>query len=89
MSRRIHRLLVLTVLTVPVTVGASVPASAGFAAPVSVPTTTIATGTVAAPASVTVTVDQYYLTYQPRLSVLTLTDHGWTAESPQSAVLTC
>jgi hypothetical protein len=38
---------------------------------------------------VTVTVDQYYLTYQPPLSVLTLTDHDWTAESPQSAVLTC
>lgn len=35
------------------------------------------------------TVDRAYLSYQPRVSVMTLTSYGWTAESAKSAVLTC
>ena len=35
------------------------------------------------------TVDQSYLNYQPRISIITLTSYGWTAETPRSAVLTC
>ncbi|TFV52733.1 hypothetical protein [Blastococcus sp. TF02A-35] len=34
-------------------------------------------------------VDRAYLNYQPRVSIITLTSYGWTAESPRSAVLTC
>jgi hypothetical protein len=34
-------------------------------------------------------VDRAYLDYQPRVSVITLTNYGWTAESPRSAVLAC
>jgi hypothetical protein len=35
------------------------------------------------------TVDADNLALQPRLSVTTLTSYGWTAETAQSAVLTC
>jgi hypothetical protein len=49
-----RRILILTGLTAAVVAGASVPASAEFAAFAPVPTTTIATGSVAAPASITV-----------------------------------
>ena len=34
-------------------------------------------------------VDQYYLQFQPQVSVLTLTSYGWTSESSKSPVLTC
>jgi hypothetical protein len=34
-------------------------------------------------------VDRGYLAYQPRISVITLTSYGWTAETARSAVLTC
>ena len=30
-----------------------------------------------------------YLNYQPRISIVTLTSYGWTAETPRSAVLAC
>ncbi len=154
----IRRALVLIALTLTVTIGAAIPASATFADYVTVETS-VSTGTVAAPASVTVndycytttsgywnaygqwvttyqywyhadvswpasttargvigyrvmahlnngqsivmaetnattrsvsaTVDRGYLSYQPRLSVLTLTSYGWTAETPRTPVLTC
>jgi hypothetical protein len=35
------------------------------------------------------TIDRGYLSYQPRISVMTLTSYGWTTESAKSAVLTC
>jgi len=35
------------------------------------------------------TVDADYLFYQPRLSVTTLTTYGWTATTPQTAVISC
>jgi hypothetical protein len=155
----IRRTLILIGLTVAVVIGASVPASAGFERSVPVGTTTVGTGTVAAPAavwmndycwtqtnyvwnattlvydttysylysttvswpasgsrgvsgyrimahlntgqsfvmgetdaatrSVSATVDQWYLNYQPRVSILTLTSYGWTAETALTAVLTC
>ena len=157
----LRRVLVLIGLTLAVTIGAALPASATFADSVTVPTT-VATGTVAAPASITVndycytttsgywnyatvpatwvpttqywyhadvswpastttrgvtgyrvvahlsngqsvvmaetnattrtvsaTVDQGYLAYAPTISVTTLTSHGWTAETPRTAVLAC
>ncbi len=34
-------------------------------------------------------VDRWYLNYQARISVSTLTSYGWTAETPRSAVLSC
>ncbi|SDF35859.1 hypothetical protein SAMN05660485_03204 [Blastococcus fimeti] len=43
----------------------------------------------AATRSVSQTVDRGYLNYQPRLSVITLTRTGWTAETARTAVLTC
>ena len=39
--------------------------------------------------TVSATVDQYYLQFQPRVSVMTLTNYGWTAESAKTAVLAC
>jgi hypothetical protein len=39
--------------------------------------------------SVSATVDRGYLNYQPRVSIITLTSYGWTAETPRSAVLAC
>ncbi|MFD2093577.1 hypothetical protein [Blastococcus deserti] len=154
----IRRALALIGLTLTVTVGTAVPASATFADSVTVGTS-VTTGTVTAPASVTVddycytttsgywnaygqwvityrhwyhadvswpasttargvigyrvmahlnngqsvvmaetdaatrsvsaTVDRGYLNYQPRLSVLTLTSYGWTAETARTPVLTC
>jgi hypothetical protein len=33
--------------------------------------------------------DQYYLQYQPRFTVMTLTSYGWTAESVQTGIVTC
>jgi hypothetical protein len=50
-----RRILILIGLTLAVTIGAAIPASATFADSASIPTTTLGTGTVAAPASVTVT----------------------------------
>ena len=49
-----RRILILTDLTVAVIAGGSLPASAEYADSAALPTTTIATGTVAAPSSVTV-----------------------------------
>jgi hypothetical protein len=49
-----RRIMILTALIVAVIAGASLPASAEFADDAAVPTTTVATGTVAAPASITV-----------------------------------
>ena len=43
----------------------------------------------AATTSLNVTFDQYYLQFEPRVSVITLTSYGWTAESARSAVATC
>jgi hypothetical protein len=43
----------------------------------------------AATRSISATVDRGYLAYQPRLSVITLTSYGWTAETARSAVLAC
>jgi hypothetical protein len=34
-------------------------------------------------------VDRAYLGYQPRVSIVTLTSYGWTAETARSAVLAC
>jgi hypothetical protein len=45
--------------------------------------------TAATTRTVTSTVDRAYLAYSPRVSVMTLTSYGWTAESPRSAVLAC
>ena len=39
--------------------------------------------------TVSARVDRAYLNYQPRISVITLTSYGWTAETPRSAVLSC
>ncbi|MGQ4818403.1 hypothetical protein ACQ1ZK_14850, partial [Enterococcus faecium] len=39
--------------------------------------------------SISITVSRSYLNYRPRVSVITLTSYGWTAETPRSAVLTC
>jgi len=33
--------------------------------------------------------DRYYLQFQPRVTVTTLTTYGWTRESAQSAVISC
>jgi hypothetical protein len=43
----------------------------------------------AATRSISATVDRGYLAYQPRLSIITLTSYGWTAETARSAVLAC
>lgn len=43
----------------------------------------------AATRTMTQTADRAYLSYQPRISVSTLTSYGWTAESAKSAVLAC
>ena len=45
--------------------------------------------TEAATTSVSFSTDQSWLDGQPRLTVTTLTGYGWTAASPQTAVLTC
>ena len=155
----IRRALVLIGLSLAVMIGAAIPASATFGDTVTVKTS-ITTGTVAAPASVTVNdycgqtpnggyynaygqwittysywydatvtwpastttrgvtgyrimahlnngtsvvmaetdasnrtvnarVDRGYLNYQPRVSVITLTSYGWTAETARTAVLSC
>jgi hypothetical protein len=39
--------------------------------------------------TVSARVDRAYLNYQPRVSVVTLTGYGWTAETARSAVLSC
>ncbi|MCZ2857717.1 hypothetical protein [Blastococcus sp. VKM Ac-2987] len=39
--------------------------------------------------TVSARVDRAYLGHQPRISVITLTSYGWTAETPRSAVLSC
>jgi hypothetical protein len=52
-------------------------------------TSVVMAETNAATTSISATVDQYYLQFQPRVSVLTLTSYGWTAEGAKSPVLTC
>lgn len=39
--------------------------------------------------TVSARVDRGYLNYQPRISVITLTSYGWTAETARTAVLSC
>jgi len=39
--------------------------------------------------STSASVDAGYLAYQPRLTVTTLTDYGWTATTAKTAVVTC
>jgi hypothetical protein len=39
--------------------------------------------------SVSARVERSYLAYQPRISVITLTSYGWTAETARTAVLSC
>lgn len=39
--------------------------------------------------TVSARVDRGYLAYQPRVSVITLTSYGWTAETARTAVLSC
>ena len=43
----------------------------------------------AATRTVRARVDRSYLALQPRISIVTLTSYGWTAETAKSAVLTC
>jgi hypothetical protein len=45
--------------------------------------------TAASNRSVSVRVERSYLNYQPRVSVITLTSYGWTAETARTAVLSC
>jgi len=45
--------------------------------------------TTASNRTVSARVDRAYLNYQPRLSVITLTSYGWTAETARTAVLSC
>ena len=52
-------------------------------------TSVVVAETPAATRSVNATVDQSYLALQPRLSVMTLTGYGWTAESAKTPVLAC
>ena len=153
----IRRVVLLVGLTLAVIIGASVPASASFGDSVTVKPA-IATGTVAAPVSPTISaycgqtttsywngyttvystsywydatvtwpasttargvtgylvmaylndgtsvvmaqtdtvnryannrVDRAYLAYQPRISIVTLTSYGWTAETTRTAVPVC
>ena len=152
----IRRVLILIGLTLAVTVGAAIPASATFGETVALPRTTVGTDTVAATAKPTVTTEcwsvqdpttlawtgyfratvtwtavttknhsgyalmvkprgdkvemgrtgtgavdgvvtytsavlpqDYLETFRPKLSIRTLTSHGWTADSPQSKQITC
>jgi hypothetical protein len=52
-------------------------------------TSVVMAETTAATRSVNARVDRTYLNYQPRISVITLTSYGWTAETPRTAVLAC
>ena len=52
-------------------------------------TSVVVAETSAATRSVNATVDQSYLALQPRVSLMTLTSYGWTAESGKTPVLTC
>ena len=52
-------------------------------------TSVVMAETNAATTSISASVDQYYLQFQPRVSVMTLTNYGWTAESAKTAVLAC
>jgi hypothetical protein len=45
--------------------------------------------TTAAATSLRFSFDQYYLQFQPRFTVMTLTSYGWTAESVQTGIVTC
>ena len=88
-----RRILILIGLTVAVIAGASLPASADFADLAPVPTTTVSTGTVAAPASITVndtctttttTVKRTVYT-DPVTSVQTQTAYSSTSSSAASS----
>jgi hypothetical protein len=39
--------------------------------------------------AVSARVDRAHLDRHPRISIVTLTGYGWTAETPRSAVLSC
>ena len=45
--------------------------------------------TTATTRTVSARVERAYLNYAPRVSIVTLTSYGWTAETPRSAVLSC
>ncbi|NEK87963.1 hypothetical protein GCU60_19685 [Blastococcus saxobsidens] len=45
--------------------------------------------TTATTRTVSARVERAYLNYSPRISIITLTSYGWTAETPRSAVLAC
>jgi len=49
----------------------------------------VVTETNASTTTVTINVPRDYMNYQPRISVVTLTSYGWTAESAKSSVLAC
>ena len=105
LTRRAATLIALTLAGI---VAAGLPASAAFAWPPSATpagvtgyrvtahvnngTNSVLGTTDAATQTLTVTSDTSDLTYQPRVTVTTLTSYGWTAESAESAksaVLTC
>src|SRR5688572_24822317 len=52
-------------------------------------TSVVMTETTATNRSANASVDQAYLAYQPRISIVTLTSYGWTAESAKTPVLAC
>lgn len=52
-------------------------------------TSVVMAETTATNRTVNARVDRGYLNYQPRISVITLTSYGWTAETPRTAVVTC
>ena len=52
-------------------------------------TTAVMAQTDAATRSTSARVAPYYLNFQPRVTVTTLTSYGWSTESPRSAVISC
>lgn len=83
-----RRILILIGLTVAVIAGASLPASATYADTAAVPTTTIATGTVAAPASVSINDTCTTTTTVVRRTVYTNPGTGWQKETAYSSTTT-
>ena len=52
-------------------------------------TTAVVGQTAAATRSLSATVSSAYMSYQPRVTVTTLTSYGWSTESARSAVISC
>lgn len=52
-------------------------------------TVSVVGGTNASTRSLSTGADVPYLAYQPRVTVMTLTSYGWTAESAKSGIITC